>query len=172
MQEINPIIFNLVKNISEENKAKIMAVTKIIKNNIIEDCKEDVEKLINAKIEDSLAIPKNVVLHKDRVQTRQISDEEYQKFEEEVFEMKRIMLENAVFIDQLNIEWNSYQIDDRVAVEGRTIKLAEEALNSISYDSDILLNNVRKTSNWKIKFKLPLNQKSITTSASRTCFST
>lgn len=45
------------------------------------------------------------------------------------------------------MEWNSYQIDERVALEGRTIKIAEEALNT-NY-SDILLNNVRKTSTEK-----------------------
>lgn len=93
MQDINPILFNLVKNITEENKAKITEITKIIKNNIIEDSKEDVKKLINAKIEELLSIPNNVVLHKDRVQTRQITEEEYQQCEDEVFEMKKIMLE-------------------------------------------------------------------------------
>lgn len=93
MEEINPIIFNLIKNITSGNKARISEVTKIIEKNIIEDCKEDVKKLINAKIDESLSIPRNVLLHKDRVQTIQITDEEFQAFEDEVFEMKKIMFE-------------------------------------------------------------------------------
>lgn len=93
MEEINPIIFNLIKNITPGNKARISEVTKIIEKNIIEDCKEDVKKLINAKIDESLSIPRNVLLHKDRVQTIQITDEEFQAFEDEVFEMKKIMFE-------------------------------------------------------------------------------
>lgn len=105
MQEINPILFNLVKNITEENKARITEVTKIIKNNIIEDCKDDVKNLVNAKIEEMLSIPSNVVLHKDRVQTRQITDDEYQQCEDQVSEMKNTMLE--VIIIQINYFFNN-----------------------------------------------------------------
>jgi coenzyme F420-reducing hydrogenase delta subunit len=93
MDYMNTIFFNLIKDIKPEMEEKIRDITKLVARNISESCKENLDRLVNAKVEKSLSIPNNVILHKDRVQTMKSSESDLKVLEEEVRELSNTVKE-------------------------------------------------------------------------------
>jgi hypothetical protein len=141
---MNYLFFDLIKDIKPETKKRIEDATKTIAKNVIESSKENLEKHVNSYVEKALSIPRNVILHNDRVQRIQRSAEDLKALEEEVDSLTNIVMENSIFLDCLKKEMTSYEVNNLLNQECVSMKKAEAYLNSTPVDMEILRKIQRK----------------------------
>lgn len=134
---MSEIFINRIKDIKPDIKEKIKSTTSEIAKKINDNFSLVIENTVNAQVEDLLSIPDNVLLSFDRVHLNPTTAEELQKLEDECNELSKTFKQNALFINLLENEWNSYDVQELLDEEDVLINKAEDFIN-INLDTDLL----------------------------------